>query len=144
MNRHLSLTVLLLLAVASGCNTDRDLATKRDLLAIGMEYHWFFSTHGRAPKTESELESFENAHFGGTSDEAERVSAALKSGSYVVVWNAELGENPSNLEDRILAYVVNAPIEGGLVCFQNTLVERVTKDGFADAMAKTYASLTTE
>jgi hypothetical protein len=137
MNRLAFIPVMTLTALACGCNTDKDLPAKLDLLAIGLEYHWFIDQNGRAPANETELANFKNTFTGPSPHDAARVPDALNSGKYVVIWNADVLDERSPQQERILAYEVDAPTQGGVVCFQNTLVERVTKEKFLAAMAKT-------
>lgn len=97
---------------------------KQDLQFIALTYHQFHDDRKRSPRDVDELAGYD---VPATRETRTRVEAALKSGKYVVVWNAKLGPRP----DALLAYYRDAPEKGGAVCYVNGEFATLTREQFA-------------
>jgi hypothetical protein len=142
LTRHSSLSLVLATALGTtlglvGCGSSNKPATEKDLrltqlLDVGELLRMYQLEKGQPPKSFTEVEALESLQM--TSPMSfERI----RSGDIVVCWGATLpdtGEEPGTTsETDVLAYVKEAPEQGGPVLLLNRTVRQMNADEFKAA-----------
>ena len=121
----------------SGCAElpGKSVENKRDLQAIGLQYHEYVAEFERAPPSLKDLAEFEGRY---NPENNTRCKSALKTDEYVVIWSYDVAKDLSRNGNLILAYHKAVPENGGYVCFADGAVELLTREQF-EATAKVDA-----
>jgi len=129
--------------------TEADHQTERELFAIATRYHHFREAHQRSPANAEELTAFEldpnhpkemlRGYPKAIEKDVEQVPDVLKTGKYVVMWNANTGDYHIPQGQKLLVYVRNAS-EDVYVCFQNLKIKKISSREFLTAIEKTRES----
>jgi hypothetical protein len=109
--------------VAGGGDAADRARKENDLKQIGLAYHSYFSTTGKAPAKVEDLEPYYEKNA--------KITAALKDGTYVFYYNVKLTDMVNGTSNTILGYEKDAPAKGGVVLFGDGSVKSLTADEFA-------------
>lgn len=121
----------------AGCGESREqIERKRDLLEIVLFYHSFHDTRGRSPHSAEELLAYEDPHarsLPGNAATQSVAKSALRSGNYVVIWDAEFLKPAERNSGKILAYHRDVPEKGGMARYQDGVHAVLTREEFERA-----------
>src|SRR5262249_57424762 len=95
------------------------------LKQIGLAYHNHVSAANRPPAKADDLAPY--------LENDAKILAALKDGTYVVVWGANFREMTAGTSNTVLGYERDAPKAGGLVLMADGSVKTMTAADFKGA-----------
>jgi hypothetical protein len=130
MTRKLTVSAGLFIAslLVAGCGKSDSISSppgsQEILTQIGWMYKEYTKDHKKTPK---KLSDFDHPYEPG----AIEGYAALRDGSYVMLWGGSL-PGPSS-ETTVLAYEKSAPEKGGPVLFQSGTIRTLTAEEFQAA-----------
>jgi len=97
----------------------------KELRAIGLAYHDYFSANNKGPMTADDLAK-------NLSDQ--KALSLLRSGDIVFIWNVHLIQGmPDGTVNTIVAYEKQVPEKGGVVLFGDGAVRKVSADEYNKA-----------
>jgi flagellar basal body-associated protein FliL len=96
------------------------------LKRIGLAYHNHVDARGKPPTKAEDLAPFYENDAG--------VTAALKSGAFVVFWNASFRDMKAGTSNTVLGYEKEAPEKGGLVLIADGSVRPMNANAFKAAV----------
>jgi hypothetical protein len=124
-NAIVMLVILVLTAGFVHAQVDKDKVNANDLKQIGLAYHNFHDSTGKAPaKAEDLAPHLENN---------KRLLDHLKTERIVFLYGVRLTEMTAGTSNTVLAYEKDAPKSGGQVLYGDGVVKKLTADEFKKA-----------
>ena len=106
-----------------GCSSDAsEKDHKREVFRFVVTYHEYFAKHKKGPGNLQDL--------GTAASEFPKLSEQIRTGEFIVVWNAGLFENAADNGNYVLGYDRRVPEAGGWVLRGSGTFEKLTADVF--------------
>jgi hypothetical protein len=117
----------LLSAGAAGRAADKDKPTSNELKQIGVAFFSYHDANRKGPAKAEDLAPYFDK------ENRERMVGLMKSEAVVFIFNVGILEMPEGTSNTVLAYVKEAPKEGGLVLYGDGSVKTLKADEFKKA-----------
>jgi hypothetical protein len=126
--KTLSLSLAACVLLSTGVARAADKITTNDLKEIGLAYHSYFDKNKKGPAKADDLASFLDA------TNRKKLIDALKAEDVVFIYNVGILDMIDGTSNTLIAYVKDAPKDGGLVLYGDGSVKTMKADEFKKAI----------